>query len=218
MTLTLPLPVTPQSYPVSPGSGAGNIIRVWNLSDTLDRNAGMYSYAAYHDTLSRMAAEHGHLSRVAWGVFSALSPLTTEWQGYTNTRRMLRGQDPATGFRRDIAVARKIIAGADPETVLLGLKTRAFYHCIADPGGSDHVVIDGHMHALWLGQVTPLRSVRSLSAKTYTRIADDFRLVAQVLDVPVTRLQATCWYTWRRIRGLSPAGVNYHVQAELLGG
>ena len=198
--------------PVTPGSGAGNIIRVWNLADALDRHAGEHSYTGYHDTLSRMAAEYGHPAHVAWGVFSAMSPLSTEAQGYTNTRRLLQGQDPATGFNRDVAVARRIIAGADPEATLLGPKTQAFYQCIADPQGSTQVVVDGHMHTLWLGRVTQLRSVRSLSARVYARIADDFCLVAHVLGLPATRLQATCWYTWRRIRGLSPSGVDYRVQ------
>lgn len=200
---------------VQPGSGAGNIIRVWNLADATDRLAGRRSYQGYRTVLTRLARERGHQPHVAWGVFAALSPLSTEYMGYANTAAMLAGRKPKTGFSRDIGVAKQILAGADPDNVLLGPKTRAFYHCIADPLTPDHVVIDGHMHALWLGRLVQLRAVRSLPKDRYSLIAADFRLVADVMGLPVSTLQATCWYTWRRLRGLPLAGVYYHNQLGL---
>ena len=150
------------------------------------------------------------LSTVA-GVIAALSP-SNRWErnliDATNLCRLFSiGDDCASlkvsSYGPNKRKALAILAGADPLTILGGLKVRAFYGCIV--GDESAICIDGHAYSLWLGDRVPTTKTPKISPKLYSLIASDYIKAADQInlitgnDHTAAQIQAITWLAWRRM-------------------
>jgi len=115
------------------------LLEFYNRADASTLAVGRAWYRDASDACARMAAEHGTSLQVAAGVVAALSPRMPWSRNLWLAREVLAGA--RTGcLAGSIDKAARIIAGADPLTVLGGPKTRAFYRALT--GESDAIVVD----------------------------------------------------------------------------
>lgn len=185
----------------------GNIFQVYSRSDRKDLIAGMCAYQNYHDTMRKIAKRFGVHDRVVMGCFAALSP-NNDYNGNlkdteTVISTFLDGKSVesanVTTYKPNRTKAWSICQGEAPLDVLGGKKVRSFYQNIVDPDDEVPVTIDGHMYSVWMLQRFNMSDAKVGSGKQYDIIADDYRAVAKTLGVLPNVLQATCWFTWKRI-------------------
>lgn len=167
-----------------------NIVTAYRAAtpDQLARGRAWYPVA--HD-LAGIIADGDYATGA--GIIAALSPN----KSWSENQRLAR--DAGAGyvhghFADSLAKVQKIMAGADPATVLpMELKTGHFYRSIADPTSADAVVIDRHAHDVAVGQRYG-DAPRGLSNKTrYATLALAYRLAARQLgELPLT-VQAVTW-------------------------
>lgn len=179
---------------------------VWRRVDPIDRGEGMTAYLRYRWTLSRLAAHYGAELPGTVAAFAALSPNNDYMGNLRSTATLLKARAEGIPFERCTvstyrACARRAWDYLDGIPFLertKGPKTRAFYQNILDPWDPEPVTIDGHMFGLWAGQRLTMKQVVRLRIP-YDRVADDFRSFAGRNGILPCQLQATLWFTWKRI-------------------
>lgn len=132
------------------------------------------------------------------GVISALSPITawtdnirrawTALADYAEHGTVTRGHTS-----HSIANVNMILRGEDPDTVLRGNKTNAFYRAILSGGTDGIAVVDRHAWNMLLGTV----GANAPTDKQYRTAVDRFQRASDILDVPVHTVQAVTWCAWR---------------------
>lgn len=158
--------------------------------------AGHRWYEEAHLVAASQVGTYGVTIEVAAGVLSALSPRLGWGPNVMLAERMLATEGTLNrgGLGRSLAQARAIYAGADPDEVLRGLKTNAFYHAIITGGETGTPVIDRHAWDMLVGKrgaTPPTNRQYRLAAATMTR-------AAEILGQPVHAVQATTWLAHRR--------------------
>lgn len=189
------------------GRGVENIMRVWLQSDSLDREAGRYAYSRYQYRIRIVSARYAFGVQTGCGAFAALSPNNDEAGNFRSLEYMMRDfreglylheVTGVTTYPANREKAWRILRGEPALEVLGGLKVRAFYTCLVDPEDPAAVVVDGHTYSVWCGKRLILDDA-ACSSREYEQCASDFRVVAPLLGLRPSQLQATCWFTWRRI-------------------
>ena len=186
-----------------------NLRALWERADDVDRREGARAYFRYADVMASVAEVTGVPFRTVAGVFAALSP-NNDYDG--NLRSMghvlqgwLQGRPQesvrVTTYHHCRARSWAILEGRDPLDVLGGQKTRSFFFNITDPSGPVHVTVDGHMVGVWRG-VRLTMDEAGINARQYAEIADGFRRVATDLGVLPSQLQATLWFTQKRVHSV----------------
>lgn len=170
-------------------------------------------YIAAHDAAQAISQRYSLPLQTVVGVIAALSP-NNRWErnliDADNLCRLyaLGGHDDANKLKVSTYGANKtkalsILGGADPLSVLGGLKVRAFYGCIM--GDRDAVCVDGHAYAIWQGQYIPTTKTPKISPKLYAAIAADYKQAAQTINGIIStsysaaQLQAITWTAWHRL-------------------
>lgn len=103
----------------------------------------------------------------------------------------------------------QIAFGESPLSILSGQKVRSFFINITCPWDEHTVTVDGHMYNAWHGERKPLMARRPGVARVkmtpliYDEIASDVRQLAREAGLPPWALQATLWFAWRRLNGIS---------------
>lgn len=161
-------------------------------------SAGREWYPTAHSIARDMADHYGLTVEQTSGVLSALSPITAwddnirrAWQAladHTNYGTVSRGHTA-----HSIANVNMILSGEDPNVVLRGNKTNAFYHAIRSAGTVGHAVVDRHAWNMLLGTV----GANAPTDKQYRTAVDMFDRASQILQVPVHTVQAVTWCAWR---------------------
>lgn len=192
-----------------------NILSVYVRANEYDREEGLHWYRQAHDTARIMADKYNIGLATSVGVIAALSP-GRNWginlleaedfiKAYT---RGLRGKDlPIVGTYgyRNVRKAIAILQGVAPLDVLGGNKVRSFYANILDPQGSE-VTIDRHAKGLAIrsnsirGATTELDA--AVTQAEYPYYAWHYSILAERLGLIPNQLQAICWVTWRRLKGI----------------
>jgi hypothetical protein len=170
-----------------------NIVKVYNSATPEQRRAGAEWYRRAHELADFLS--EGDVVRGA-GVIAALSANKAWDMNQRLAHDAFNGK--VHGHTRDnLAKVAKIMAGADPETVLpMSAKTGNFYRCIVDPDDQEAVCIDRHAHDIAVGR--PYGDAdRGLSAKgRYAVLSLAYRNAAAKLGVSPSVLQATTWVVW----------------------
>ena len=113
----------------------------------------------------------------------------------------------------NIVKALAIKDGADPLTVLVGNKVRAFYASIVAKGETDAVCVDRHAMAIVAGRKLTDREQGGIgNVGAYDAVALAYVDAAAALGLAPAVLQAITWVTWRRLTFRRRAGF---VPAEL---
>jgi hypothetical protein len=148
------------------------------------------------------------------GVVAALSPNNKWSRNLQDAHNICRAyvvggyadaeQIKCSTYNRNKIKALTILGGADPSTVLGGLKVRAFYGCIMGDPYAD-VCVDGHAYSVWLGQYVPTTKTPKISPKLYAAISADYAMAAEQINIILNtaylpcQIQAITWLAWRRI-------------------
>ncbi len=187
-----------------------NIRRVWDEVDLIDRREGRDAYFNYHKSLKVIAAHFdvGFVQTVA--AFTALSP-SNDYLG--NIRSLIsvivgikNGTPPeritVTTFDACKMRAHAYMKGdRDFLVETHGQKTRHFYMNILKPRDRNFVTIDGHMYSIWVGR--RLRMREAVEAKfDYQRVSRDFIKFSKRVRMLPNQVQATLWFTWKRINNI----------------
>jgi len=199
--------------------GIKNIELVLAQSDFVDLTEGKTAYERYNEVLRSIADYYsmGFVQTVA--AFVALSP-NNDYVG--NLRSLIT---LIVGFKNNIPVeqittstykqcrnrAYNYLTGEKDFLVETGgPKTINFYFNILKPKDTKYVTIDGHMYGVWHGERFRMVEVAHLKIP-YSKIASDFKIVAKRNNLIPNQLQATLWFTWKRINN-----VIYNPQLSLL--
>lgn len=191
----------------------GHILAAFFAANPIELASGSQWYAEALSHCETIAADTGLPLHAVAGVIAALSP-NNKWARNVSDAAALcsiyvagTAADCASlkvstfGANKKKALA--ILAGADPLSVLGGLKVRAFYECIL---GRDAVCIDGHAYAIWLGRYVPTTATPKISAKLYASISQDYRQATHTINqitgcqYTAAQIQAITWCVWQRIR------------------
>ena len=190
----------------------GQIIAVYLMASDIERHNGATFYSQAQTISAEIAADCSLSLATVAGVVAALSPNNRWERNIVDARRLCSayvagGADHAATikvatFNGNKRKAIAILAGADPLSVLGGLKVRAFYSAIM---GEDAIVVDGHAYAIWRGERIPTSSTPKISPKLYSAIVADYRRAADALSLVIgspisaVTVQATTWLVWRRM-------------------
>lgn len=185
-----------------------NFIRMFALTDTIDREEGMLAYFRYHTLMCQLSSRYSiNLDRVV-AVFVSLSP-NNDYAGNLRSAVSVlagihhgvpKGQVTVSTYKhcRDRAWAY-----GTGERVFLnetkGPKIINFYHNIINPKDPNWVTIDGHMSAIWQDKKLTMREAL-IGKREYNRIADALKLLASFKgDILPSQLQAILWFTRKRL-------------------
>lgn len=170
-----------------------NIIAVFESANDDQRARGANWYQSAHELADFLS--EGDVSRGA-GVIAALSA-NKAWDINQRLARRAFDGDVSGHTRDNLAKVAKILAGADPTTVLpMGMKTGNFYRCILDPQDQEAVCIDRHAHDVAVGAPWGDKE-RGLGAKGRYAVASlAYRNAAARLGVSPSVVQATTWVVW----------------------
>lgn len=191
----------------------GYILATFFTANPTELANGAHWYAEARSHCQTIAADTGLPLHTVTGVMAALSP-NNKWARNVSDAAALcsvyvagTAADCAAlkvstfGANKNKALA--ILAGADPLSILGGLKVRAFYQCIL---GHDAVCIDGHAYSIWLGQYIPTTNTPKISPKLYSSISQAYRQAAHTINQAMgsqytaAQIQAITWSVWQRIR------------------
>ena len=186
-------------------------VRIVRLLDSTctesDRYVGRDYWNGMQRFAFRLAVKYGRRLDVVAGVISALSP-NNLWT--TNARAaalVLAGERVGiSAYGRDVRKAVAILEGAEPEEVIVGPKTRAFYRLIRDGGNGVDVCVDGHIANLVRSRRGLRLNAVALSPAEYREMADGFRSAAAMLEArgdfwQPCQIQAALWLSWRASGG-----------------
>lgn len=131
-----------------------NIRAVFESASPQERLEGMNWYMKAHYHSEALASKYHFSGAQVAGVIAALSP-GRDWGKnlhdaetlINDFKRGCQGADlPMVGSygRANVFKSERILMGAEPLSVLGGLKVRAFYQCILNPFTTDAVCIDRH--------------------------------------------------------------------------
>lgn len=172
-----------------------NIISVWESATPEQLQEGRSWYRVAHGIASMICEGD---ARKGAGLLAALSPQTSWWLNVELASDAADHGFASGHFRDACSKARRILEGADPESVLpMRRKTGQFFLCIADPSHPSAVCVDRHAHDLAVGRALGDRD-RGLSAHgRYEALAECYRTAAARLGVLPSTVQAVTWVVWR---------------------
>jgi hypothetical protein len=189
--------MTLQAIDNSTGQATRRLIRLFESATDEELAYGLSWYGQAHETATNMGEFWGVPASAAAGIIAALSPRSDWPQNIARAWQLLETGD-TYGLTNGRNKAKAIRGGADPDDVLSGPKTRAFYDNIADPLNSQAVTIDSHSYDAAAGMVTSDRERKVLDRKgEYERVADFYRSAARYLGVAPHVVQAVVWVVWR---------------------
>lgn len=187
-----------------------NIEKVLAQADAVDRFEGALAYQRYNETLRKIAAHYGTGFCQTVAAFSALSPNNDYWGNLRSLVTLIIGIQKkrhienirSSTYNECKERAHAYLTGEkDFLMCTKGPKTRAFYHNILQPACKKHVTIDGHMYGIYVNERMIMRDVAYLKIP-YKSIEDDFKTVARRNKMIPNQLQATLWFTWKRIHNV----------------
>jgi hypothetical protein len=160
-------------------------------------SAGHRWYVEAHDVAADQAQTYGVTLEVAAGVIAATSPRLGWGPNVMIAERMLMsgGTLDRGALGRSLAQARRIHAGEEPDAVLRGPKTNAFFHAIVTAGASPDPVIDRHAWDMLVGE----RGATPPTRAQYRVAAGLMHRAAKILAVGVHEMQATTWLVQRQL-------------------
>lgn len=178
-------------------------------------DAGHRWYVDAHDVAASQAEYYGTTVTVAAGVLAATSPRLGWGPNVSIAERMLAsgGTLERGALGRSLSQARAICAGEDPDVVLRGPKTNAFYHAILTAGESPDPVIDRHAWDMLVGK----RGAPAPNLGQYRQAAAVMRRAAKILCVGVHEAQATTWLV-QRAKYWNPGAFDLTARKPMLNG
>lgn len=183
---------------------------MYELADDIDRREGRLAYQRYHQLLSEIAARYQRPMLRVTAAFVALSP-NSDYKG--NLRSLvscLHGLETGTAPDRIVVstykhcrdrALRYLCGYSDFLFEVKGPKTRSFFMNIMCPWNPDYVTVDGHIYAAWSGRNLTMKEAK-MGRKVYASIAKDVQRLAGEQGMLPCQMQATLWFTRKRVSGV----------------
>lgn len=186
-------------------SGLHNLMTLWTNSDAIDRHIGKSAYSNYRWTLSMFADRYPECTfNSIVAAFVALSPNNDYVGNLRSLASVLDGRRKGIALERITVSTYKHCLGRAYGYIIgkpfdaEGPKICNFYKNILDPNDPEPVTVDGHMAAAWRGLEATMKDSK-VTRTEYDEIAADIRLMASVLGLVPCQVQATLWFTRKRI-------------------
>ncbi len=181
-----------------------NITRLFRQATDEQVTAGRMWYLEAYAAAVRFSREYGITEDQAAGVLAATSPLNSWGANVRLAERVIRaGGTMTTGYLgAGLRKANAILAGADIESTLNGLKTINFYRSIRSYG-MDGTTIDRHSWSVAVNHRYEGGVIPSLSPARYESAAECYRRAARILSaergilLSAAVVQAVTWVQWR---------------------
>lgn len=187
-----------------------NLLKTYVRADDIDRREGAQAYGRYHELMRKIAKKYNMPLHRVVAAFVALSP-NSDYVG--NVRSLVslleglrQGRDVAditvSTYRHCLLRAHMYATGEEDFLYhAKGPKIRAFYHNVLYPEQDEHVTVDGHMYGVWMGESGDSLTMKEakLTARVYTEIEDGVKLIAQAVGLLPHQVQATLWFTRKRL-------------------
>jgi len=214
-----------------------NVRNVHDSADAATQEAGRTWYPQVHDAVAKGVKGTSTSERAGAGLVSAVSP-NMDWEGgnihalrelhrlkaadFANInkgdRTSLKGLSISAAYGSGIEKAHRIMQGEDPDHVLTGPKTNAFFHNIHEPHVGGPVTVDGRAYDIahnrlqtWTadrgisGQMHTPKGVVTSAHVRYNRVADVYRSAASAIsqesgqEIHPHDVQAVTWEQGKRI-------------------
>lgn len=198
-----------------------NILSVYSRADRIDLDEGMHAYVRYHESLKYYARFYSVKMPHVIGAFAALSPNNDYIKNLRSLVTLLEGMRRGAQVHgctvstykacRDRAWC--FLHGKDFLETTVGKKTRNFYLNILNPYDYEPVTIDGHMACVYVGRRMTMKEVVRSRFK-YDEVAQAVRQAAYDIGILPNQLQATLWFTWKRINNVLYTGDQLDVFAD----
>lgn len=182
-----------------------NIIKIYNRVDEETHELGWWWYHNAHDWCRDRAQEFGASIQQVIGVVSALSPGVSWDINKMDALSLLRYKFGFTNrpivstYRANLRKAERILDGEDPEVVIQGPKTRAFYYNILDPMCPKNVCCD--RHAIKVARGMSKGGSLAITKLQYTLVEAAYQKAADKLEIAPARLQAIVWTQYKIEQG-----------------
>lgn len=196
-----------------------NLKWFYGQADAVDRREGLIAYPRYHELMAEIARHFASAvpaespaqrhARVIQA-FVAMSPNNDYLGNLRSLVSILTGlqkgvhvkEITVSGYNhcRDRAY-KYLIGSADFWNSTKGPKIRNFYMNIMFPDSPLYCTIDGHIHAAWRNQNLTMRSA-IVPPKKYGFILHDMLTLAAEIGILPNQLQATIWFTRKRLYGI----------------
>lgn len=174
---------------------AAKILKVYRTATDDQIGRGTTWYADAHSLALALSPDD---VRRGAGVIAALSPMMPWDRNVTVAVRAFADGFASGALGNSCKAANRILAGEDFADVLKGDKVRAFAETIADPTGTDAVVIDRHAFDIAVGRTTDDETRRALTRKgVYESFAAAYVKAARTVGVSPSQMQAITWCVHR---------------------
>ena len=178
-----------------------NIVKLYRQADEQTHELGWWWYHNAQQWCEDVAAHYGIKPEVVIGVVAALSPGVSWDLNKTDALSVIRyklglsNRPVVSTYGMNLRKAEAILDGGDPEQLIQGSKTRAFYFNIKNPFCPQHVCCDRHAIKAARG-MTKGGSV-AITPKQYTLVQQAYQEAAYRLDIAPARLQAIVWIQYK---------------------
>lgn len=198
-----------------------NILNVWEQATPEDIKEGEEWYPSANEFATKLSQDyHTDFNKVC-GVLSALSPQNRWDRNKRDAEQLIAlheadfnnvyyGAFGGTGFyamRQPTDRAIDILnTKGDVLDYFKSLKTRNFYLNIKDPSDTSNLTIDSHSANIWANKLQgrlELDYMFKNSKNRYVNIQNDYRYVAEYLNVNPIHLQVITWLTWRKLLNIN---------------
>lgn len=200
-----------------------NLQKVYDQSTERDRQIAISSYWKYHRLTAQIAAKHGSTSKIGAAVFAALSPNNDYWGNLRDVDTLIgawaAGKNLAdfnvSAYGSNKRKAWEIAHGADPDALIVALKTCNFFHNVDNPDDPNWVTIDGHMFNIFHGIRRPLQSrnnknrVVKVGKWDYIEISAAVKTFAENHRLIPCQMQGILWGVWRKMHNIANAAQGY---------
>lgn len=162
---------------------------------------GLHWYETAHDHAREVGALRALPVSHGAGILAALSPACPWERNLADAYALARGDRhyAYTTYQANVAKATAIAEGENPDTVLGGLKVRAFWSLVSDPRNRESVCIDRHALAVAYGGplTDAARSTFAGHPRLYARVSEAYRRAAEIVGASPAQTQAVAWVVYR---------------------
>lgn len=174
-----------------------NILEVYSLATPENIKEGI-SWYWEANRLAKALTCTGHPLKVTSSVIAVISP-QLKWERNVKAAENLlltgeKGSIPVLG--PNVAKAKRILLGENPEDVVRGNKVYAFWKLIQNPR-KDNVVIDSHAFNIATGMLRNDKQTKHLErVGVYELVATAYRAAAEEKEIKPHAMQAVTWCYW----------------------
>ena len=194
-----------------------NILAIFNMATPEEKMSGGAWYTYNHNQLREISRTLNFSFDAVVDATAALSP-GIRWESNLKgiqiltfaiaNDKNLANVSGVAGYRRNIDKAAAILL-ADKRNepfrhILSGPKVTAFSDNLrnGDRLGDDKVTIDVHAYSVAVGYRYTVQTMPHISNRERAAIIAAYRMVAGIVGLTATQVQAITWVVWKRIHGV----------------